>query len=141
MIRLDPPWLDIWPTPERVRIAKGIRAGMPVDPTWDLNLFRWRNDDGDESSTGASFAANEVTNLTGVDIGGGDVDYRLRIAIDQTNIAATNAVDPDIVPRLEFKIPAQTVGWTTVPNSGAGTYVEMDSGSGLSDGELSRINR
>ena len=134
MIRLDPPWLDIWPTPERVRIAKGIRAGMPVNAVWELDTYRWRNDNGDESSTGATFAANEVTNLSGIDIGGGDVDYRLRIGIEQTSAAAVNAANPTITPRLEFKIPAQTVGWTLVPNSGSGTYVEMDSGSGLTDG-------
>ena len=123
---------DAWPTPQRVHIAKGIRAGMPVDPTWRLDTFRWRNDDGDESSTGATFAAVEVTNLTGVNVDS-DVDRRLRIGIDQYEATATNADDPEIVPRLEAKLNSGGT-WAAVPNSGGGTYVEMDSGSGLTDG-------
>ena len=127
-------YLDIWPTPRRVEIARALRAGMPVEPVWELHTFRWRNDDGDESSTGASFAADEVTNLTDVVITSGDVDLRLRIGIDQTSTAYTdNAGDPDIVPRLQAKLNSGGT-WAAVPISDSSTYVEMDSASGLSDG-------
>lgn len=102
---------------------------MPELPNVDLDGFRWRNDDGDESSAGATFKAAENTNLTGQDADN-DVVFRLRILLEQDN--ALHDQSGSTTPRLEYKL--NTGGtYAIVPNAGAGTEVEIVA-SQLSDG-------
>lgn len=124
------PVTGLWQVSRRVEIARSIRAGMPENAANRLDHFRWRNDDGDESSTGATFAESEDTNHTVV--GGADSDFvrRLRIAIDQTNVLHDQG--NTITARLEAKL--NTGGtWAAVPSS-SGTYIEMYPSSGLAQG-------
>lgn len=122
----------LWQVARRVEIARSIRAGMPENPNTRLDHFRWRNDDGDESSTGATFAESEDTNHTVV--GGADTDFdrRIRIVVDQTNDIHDQG--GALTARVERKL--NTGGaWGAVPASGGAEVVLIDTGSGLTDGD------
>lgn len=94
--------------------------GMPEFASIDLDGFRFRNDDGNESSAGASFKAAENTNLTSQSVDS-DYDVRVRILLEQDNAAHDQG--DSTTPRLDAKL--NTGSFAAVPNSGAGSFVEM----------------
>jgi len=103
------------------RIWVDERGGMPEFANVDLDGFRWRDDDGNESSGGASFLAAENINLTDQDADS-DVIFRLRILLEQNNVLHDQS--ETTTPRLDFKL--NTGGtYAAVPDSGSGTEVEI----------------
>lgn len=73
----------------RLRIVRvpRIRGGMAT-PTMDQEDFQWFNDDGNEATSTSAAAIN--TNLTAVDLDGGNVDFQIRIVCKETGAAANN---------------------------------------------------
>lgn len=126
------PATGLWQVARRVELARSIRAGMPEFATTRLDHFRWRNEDGNESSAGASFAETEDTNHTKT--GGADTDFdlRLRGVVDQTNDIHDNT--DVIVARIERKLNSGG-SWAAVPASGGAEPVIINTASGLTDGD------
>ena len=116
------PDTGLWQVPRRVEIARSIRAGMPEIASVDLDGFRWRDDDGDESSTGATFLAAENVNYTAIGADVSDRIIRLRILLEQDNAAHDQS--EWTAGRLEAKLNSGG-SWAEVPLTTAGTYVEM----------------
>ena len=58
-------------------------------PQFDFDDWRWRDDDGDESSTGARFLETAGTSHD-FDVNSGNVIARLRVAWTETNAGAQN---------------------------------------------------
>ncbi len=105
-------------------------GGMPEIKSVDLDGFRFRDDDGNESSGGASFLAAENVNLTGQD-GDSDKIWRIRILLEQDN--AIHDQGDSTTPRLVAKL--NTGGtYAIVPAAAAGTFIEMVA-SQLVDGD------
>lgn len=129
---ISDPVTGLWQVSRRVELARSIRAGMPENPDTRLDHFRWRNDDGDESSTGATFAESEDTNHTVV--GGADTDFdrRIRIVVNQENDIHDQS--GTITARVERKLNSGGT-WGAVPASGGAEVVLIDTGSGLTDGD------
>lgn len=119
---ISDPVTGLWQVARRVEIARSIRAGMPENASIDLDGFRWRDDDGDESSSGATFLELEDVNHTLAGAADSDTIIRLRILLEQDNILHDQG--DSTTPRLEAKL---NIGgtWAAVPAPTAGTYIEI----------------
>lgn len=106
----------------------GIVYAKNAAATIVQNHFRWRNDDG--SQTTATWKAAEDTNPSGVQAF--NTNFRLRIATTETNSASPAA---SVAPRLEYKAgtACSGTGWTTITTSTSNAFA-LSASSNFTDG-------
>ncbi|MBA4389247.1 MAG: hypothetical protein C0404_14835, partial [Verrucomicrobia bacterium] len=117
---------------KRLVVLFGLMGVMPVlafgggAPTWVQEHYRWRSDDGSEST--ANWKANQDTAITGVARG---QNIRLRFDVANTSTSYTGS----LVPLLEFST-SSSGPWTAVSIAADGsTAFEMTATSGYANGD------
>ena len=107
-------------------VTQDVLAATVKNPIWDQKHFRFRNDDG--SQTTATWKANEDTNLTGHVK---NTVFRLRIETVETN---TQTAGTNVTPLIQYKAAAggactDASGWTIITTSTANIFALSLSGN------------
>jgi hypothetical protein len=96
-----------------------------TNPIINQGAFRFRNDDGDETSGGATWRQNESVDDS-IDVTSGNANFRLRIAAAEINGAASN----NWTSNIEYRLNGGS--WTII--DGSTTPVQFTSATQLTDG-------